>query len=211
MDDDCDGVVDNGLESYMYYRDADNDTYGNMAITTVACEAPDGYVDNSTGFDCNDNDSEENPGMTEVCGNGIDDNCNGQTDEGCVTSTTTTAGGGGGGGGDTTTAMTTMQSTTTTTTPDTTTTPGTTTPRTTTTAWGVDCPVQKVLGEDNPDLESLRDFRDRILAQSALGRRIIEIYYNNAGNINEALDSNPALREIARKVLEMIAPMVGNK
>ena len=72
---------------HIYYRDADNDTYGNPDNTTVACEAPDGYVDNSTDFDCNDNNSAVYPGATEVC-NGIDDNCNGQTDEGCLTTTT---------------------------------------------------------------------------------------------------------------------------
>ena len=69
---------------HIYYQDADNDTYGNPDNATVACEAPEGYVDNSTGFDCNDNDSSINPGENEVCGDGIDNNCNGQTDENCA-------------------------------------------------------------------------------------------------------------------------------
>jgi Putative metal-binding motif len=35
------------------------------------------------GGDCNDANPSVNPGAEEVCDNGIDDNCNGQTDEGC--------------------------------------------------------------------------------------------------------------------------------
>jgi len=71
------------------------------------------------------------------------------------------------------------------------------------------CPAQKVLGADNPQLENLRDFRDSKLANSAVGRKVIQIYYNNAEDINAALERSPALRAATRKVLEVIAPMVG--
>ncbi|MBN2106451.1 MAG: putative metal-binding motif-containing protein [Deltaproteobacteria bacterium] len=59
----------------------------------AACIDKDGdtYGDNcSAGPDCNDNNSAVNPGVAEVCGNGIDDDCDNQTDEGCAPSTTTT-------------------------------------------------------------------------------------------------------------------------
>ncbi len=100
----------------------------------------------------------------------------------------------------------------TTTVPVTTTAPATTTtmqPTTTTTVSGKTCPAQKVLGSDNPKLENLRDFRDNKLAQSVVGRRIISIYYNNAESINAVLERSPALRAVTRRVLEMLAPMVG--
>ena len=94
IDDDCDGVIDNGLVVHLYYRDADNDTYGNADNETLACAAPDGYVDNLTAgnktiaFDCNDRDAFVHPGAAEVC-NGKDDDCDGVTDyEGCDNDTT---------------------------------------------------------------------------------------------------------------------------
>jgi hypothetical protein len=44
-----------------------------------------------------------------------------------------------------------------------------------------------------------------------VGRRIIGIYYNNADSINAALERSPALRAVTRRVLEVVAPMVGRK
>jgi hypothetical protein len=63
-----------------------------------------------------------------------------------------------------------------------------------------------VLGEGNPQLDGMRDFRDSLLAQTALGRKLIGFYYRNAGSISAALERSPALRALARRVLETIAP-----
>jgi hypothetical protein len=71
------------------------------------------------------------------------------------------------------------------------------------------CPSRQVLGDKNMNLENLLDFRDNKLAQNAIGRKIISIYYNNADSINAALESSPALRDVTRSVLEVIAPIVG--
>ena len=49
------------------------------AITTTACDAPSGYVDNYD--DCDDDDSGVSPSASEVCGDGIDNDCDGYVDE----------------------------------------------------------------------------------------------------------------------------------
>ncbi len=89
--------------------------------------------------------------------------------------------------------------------------PLTTTTTTTTIGGSKICPVKQMLGADNPKLENLRDFRDSRLAQSAAGRKAIQIYYDNADSINAALERSPALQAVARRVLEAIVPMVGKK
>ncbi|MFN0188380.1 MAG: MopE-related protein, partial [Bacteroidia bacterium] len=83
IDDDCDSQSDEGLIYANYYADNDGDSYGDpFAIQTTCNGAPSGYVSDNT--DCDDNNAAINPGATEVCGNGIDDNCNSSIDEGCI-------------------------------------------------------------------------------------------------------------------------------
>lgn len=57
-----------------FYADGDGDTYGNAAVTVLACSPPTGYVANST--DCNDANPAIHPGAAEVCNN-LDDDCSG--------------------------------------------------------------------------------------------------------------------------------------
>ncbi|NCU05212.1 MAG: T9SS type A sorting domain-containing protein [Chitinophagaceae bacterium] len=78
---DCNDADDSVFETQTYYKDEDADGYGNPAkpITVCSSAAPAGYVNNSA--DCNDRNPAVNPGAVEVCGNKIDDNCNGVVDE----------------------------------------------------------------------------------------------------------------------------------
>ncbi|MDD5094246.1 MAG: MopE-related protein [Dehalococcoidia bacterium] len=65
--------------SSTWYADADGDGFGNPAVSTTTCPPPAGYVANNT--DCDDGKSAVHPGAEESC-DGIDNNCNGQKDEG---------------------------------------------------------------------------------------------------------------------------------
>lgn len=78
----------------------------------------------------------------------------------------------------------------------------------TTTTTTIGCPATQVLGSDNPDLKSLRHFRDNRLAKSFWGMKLIRIYYDNAGGINAALERSPALRAYALGMIEALAPMM---
>lgn len=80
IDDNCNQLVDEGVLN-TYYLDADGDGFGNPAKDTLDCTMPFGYsLSNS---DCDDANASIYPGATEIC-NGIDDNCNNEIDEGCV-------------------------------------------------------------------------------------------------------------------------------
>lgn len=79
IDDNCNGLVDEGLDSVItYYRDLDGDGFGDAAKSIAAVAAPPGYVTNNG--DCNDANPFMNPSALDLC-NGIDDNCNGIIDE----------------------------------------------------------------------------------------------------------------------------------
>jgi len=74
IDDDCDGSIDEGVTN-IYYRDSDGDTYGDQNDSFVSCSPPSGYVADNT--DCDDSNGNNHPGANEICGDGIDQDCDG--------------------------------------------------------------------------------------------------------------------------------------
>ncbi|MDP2314764.1 MAG: MopE-related protein [Pseudomonadota bacterium] len=78
-DDDCDGTVDDdATDAGAWHYDGDGDGYGNAAVTASACDAPAGYV--ASADDCNDGAALASPAGVETC-DGIDNDCDGATDE----------------------------------------------------------------------------------------------------------------------------------
>ncbi len=78
-DNDCNGVVDDGLDQFTWYKDADGDGYGTDRNPVEYCAQPVGYV--AWNGDCNDLDADVNPGALEVCDE-LDNDCDGEIDEG---------------------------------------------------------------------------------------------------------------------------------
>jgi hypothetical protein len=72
-------VLLNPCKPHFFYQDSDGDGYGNFEEELKVCLQPDGYVSDFT--DCNDDDPSISPDAPEI-DNDIDDNCNGQVDEG---------------------------------------------------------------------------------------------------------------------------------
>ena len=70
--------IDIEICSDLYYRDADEDGFGDPNDYIYACSAIAGYVDNNT--DCDDGDGINYPGNPELC-DGQDNNCDGSADE----------------------------------------------------------------------------------------------------------------------------------
>lgn len=81
IDNNCSGENNEGLSFINYYDDLDDDGYGWASTTYNWCALTDGFVTNDN--DCNDDDSDINPDATEICGDGIDNNCDGEIDEDC--------------------------------------------------------------------------------------------------------------------------------
>ncbi|MEO1260017.1 MAG: MopE-related protein [Bacteroidota bacterium] len=82
---DCNDFDPHQYPGQTWYQDNDDDGYSD-GTTTTACSRPTPNHKTATELtgpdtDCDDNNNQIYPGATEVC-NGLDDDCNGQTDEG---------------------------------------------------------------------------------------------------------------------------------
>jgi hypothetical protein len=86
-DNDCDGDIDedDAADTSTWYADTDGDGFGDLTATAQACDQPTGYVSAVYATDCDDTDAGISPVDPEIC-DGIDNDCDGSTDEG-VTST----------------------------------------------------------------------------------------------------------------------------
>ena len=82
VDDDCDGAVDeeDAEGCAVFYLDVDEDGLGVADDSQCLC-APVAPYTASVGGDCDDGDEDVSPTSPELC-NGVDDDCDGETDEG---------------------------------------------------------------------------------------------------------------------------------
>ncbi len=81
IDDNCNTLLDDGLQFSNYFLDGDQDGFGSGTPQSFCTNPGNGYSQVNT--DCNDAVAVINPSAIEIC-NSIDDNCNLQIDEGLV-------------------------------------------------------------------------------------------------------------------------------
>ena len=78
-DNDCDGQIDEDPQEVGWYPDEDGDGVGaGESPARTSCERPPGHV--LVGGDCDDTDEGRTPGRLDGC-DGVDDDCDGETDE----------------------------------------------------------------------------------------------------------------------------------
>lgn len=79
VEDDCDGQVDDNdpdvviPDGVITWQDADGDGYGNASVALLRCGPGSGWVLDAT--DCDDTDAAVQPLAIELCGDGIDNDC----------------------------------------------------------------------------------------------------------------------------------------
>ncbi len=76
-DDDCDGELDEGLETN-WYADADGDGFGDPDVEILDCDPDEGWVEDAS--DCDDANSGIHPDATEICDE-LDNDCDGLVDD----------------------------------------------------------------------------------------------------------------------------------
>ena len=87
LDNDCDLLLDADDDSVdlntvpLWYLDNDGDGFGDSTISLQVCTQPSGYVSDNT--DCNDQQSSSYPLAIEQC-DGVDNDCDGQIDDGLM-------------------------------------------------------------------------------------------------------------------------------
>lgn len=77
IDNNCNGSIDEGLTYTTYYVDADRDGYGDSNDSGISLCSNPGSGFKSNNLDCDDSNSAIKPGATEIGGNSIDENCDG--------------------------------------------------------------------------------------------------------------------------------------
>jgi len=89
---DCDDNNPQVHRMIALFRDQDGDGFSTTATASIICigeNIPTGYAMASNGIDCDDTNPTTYPGAVEIANDNIDNNCNGQIDEGTVNVLTT--------------------------------------------------------------------------------------------------------------------------
>ena len=70
------------------------------------------------------------------------------------------------------------------------------------------CIFTTLLGETDPNINKIRNFRDTVLAKSVFGRQLIGLYYKTSGMFQPVLEQNPLARKTTRIMLKSFLPVI---
>jgi hypothetical protein len=134
--------------------------------------------------------NEYNPNQEDSNGNGRGDVCDGTVSTSTVSATTTT------------TAFTTtsVSSSTTTSNPVT---------STTTTSSFCPCIAVSLYGEDAPETERIRHFRDSVLSRTEEGKALINLYYQWSYAVVKAMQEDQGFKDEVRAMMDLTLPVIG--
>ena len=71
-----------------------------------------------------------------------------------------------------------------------------------------DCPFMFLLGDNDPRLETLRQFRDEVLSSTGAGRKLTDLYYDNSEMLVMVFKENPSLKQHAVELLDKLMPFI---
>ena len=71
-----------------------------------------------------------------------------------------------------------------------------------------DCPSSILLGKEDPRLDTLRQFRDKVLSKTPSGRKLIGLYYKYSARIVKIIAAKPALKTQAKELFEQLIPQI---
>ncbi|MCX5904534.1 MAG: hypothetical protein NTV89_13950 [Proteobacteria bacterium] len=70
------------------------------------------------------------------------------------------------------------------------------------------CPVVYLLGKEDPRVNTVRKFRDELLAKSSSGQDIIELYKQHGAQLIALFEKSPAIKSAAGQLLGAIIPVI---
>jgi len=70
------------------------------------------------------------------------------------------------------------------------------------------CIATYLLGNDDPRLDTIRQFRDNVLAQTPKGQEIIKLYYQWSSAIVQAMEGDEEFKEWVTEQVEGVLPLV---
>jgi len=72
----------------------------------------------------------------------------------------------------------------------------------------LNCFARSALGDNDSRTNTLRQFRDEVLTESASGQYIIKTYYKVAPSLSRAVNKSPLFKKVSIKMIDIFIPLI---